>query len=368
MSEEKRYIATSVLEEVIKKNIFCRVQRVPLEGETEPSAFVITAPNVTVSSYSYRDEDIVIKVDKNESPTDTIALGTKTRVSSPDSLDVLLVIPYNLFKEGTNDIIDTCKAGVRWLNNLDKFGLTPNDISSLFTKTNQLLHKQELEKPRCIITNVLRNYIRERGSSYVIQRMRPSDSDLKSFFLLVEPDRVYYSYYIDNNNEPVVQTHPYNTEIKLKDVPFYLPENAFINEKMTIIDMHTYSEDEWLAIFSKIGLTKDDIDNLITESIDYANKNGIDIDMAITKREYAKILEKRRTKEFNQQGIKKDNQKYSIEVVLLESKEDNKHKPYFWVLYKIQENGIKTNDGSGWAETPEKAWQEAYDFYTAFKK
>ena len=57
---------------------------------------------------------------------------------------------------------------------------------------------------------------------------------------------------------------------------------------------------------------------------------------------------------------------YKIGVYMTPSYHDNKYKPHFWILFKWCGDDW-CNDGCGWAETPEKAWEEAYDFYTKFK-
>lgn len=54
---------------------------------------------------------------------------------------------------------------------------------------------------------------------------------------------------------------------------------------------------------------------------------------------------------------------YVIEVTMEPHYHDNKNKPYFWCLLKIHEDGIRTNDGSRWSETPELAFKEANEFY-----
>jgi len=56
---------------------------------------------------------------------------------------------------------------------------------------------------------------------------------------------------------------------------------------------------------------------------------------------------------------------YKIEVYVTPSYEDNKNKPYNWILFAY--HGAWCNEGSGWAETPGKAWDEAYAFYSRFK-
>lgn len=61
--------------------------------------------------------------------------------------------------------------------------------------------------------------------------------------------------------------------------------------------------------------------------------------------------------------VKRD---YKIDVRMTPNYEDNKHKPYFWAVLSSTD-GEWANECSGWAETPEKAWEEAHDFYSTFK-
>ncbi|RKI41921.1 hypothetical protein D7V86_08175 [bacterium D16-51] len=53
---------------------------------------------------------------------------------------------------------------------------------------------------------------------------------------------------------------------------------------------------------------------------------------------------------------------YLIEVYLTSEKSQNKNLPFFWCILKC-ENGNYSNEGSGWAETPKMAYQEAYNYY-----
>ena len=57
---------------------------------------------------------------------------------------------------------------------------------------------------------------------------------------------------------------------------------------------------------------------------------------------------------------------YKIEVGITPNYKDNKYKPYYWVLFAY--SGEWCNECFGWAESPEKAWEEAYNFYLSFKK
>lgn len=57
--------------------------------------------------------------------------------------------------------------------------------------------------------------------------------------------------------------------------------------------------------------------------------------------------------------------KYKIEVIV-SADESNRHKPYCWGLFHF--SGEWCNEGGGWAETPHKAWDEAFDFYVKFKR
>jgi len=56
---------------------------------------------------------------------------------------------------------------------------------------------------------------------------------------------------------------------------------------------------------------------------------------------------------------------YKIEIGITPSYKDNKTQPYYWVLFAY--HGAWCNVAAGWAETPEKAWGEAYTFYSRFK-
>ncbi|MFV5171084.1 MULTISPECIES: hypothetical protein [Bacillus cereus group] len=57
---------------------------------------------------------------------------------------------------------------------------------------------------------------------------------------------------------------------------------------------------------------------------------------------------------------------YKIEVSITPNHKDNKYKPYYWVLFVY--SGEWCNECLGWAESPQKAWEEAYNFYVTFKK
>jgi hypothetical protein len=58
---------------------------------------------------------------------------------------------------------------------------------------------------------------------------------------------------------------------------------------------------------------------------------------------------------------------YRIEVGVTPSPENNKHQPYYWVLWSSTGNSEWCNDFFGWAVSPEKAWEEAYDIYKTYK-
>lgn len=61
---------------------------------------------------------------------------------------------------------------------------------------------------------------------------------------------------------------------------------------------------------------------------------------------------------------------YKLEVDLTPHTWDNKYKPYSWCLLKWCEHegeGTWCNYGFGWAETPQKAWEEGYGFYERYK-
>jgi hypothetical protein len=57
----------------------------------------------------------------------------------------------------------------------------------------------------------------------------------------------------------------------------------------------------------------------------------------------------------------------AIEVIMNPHTWDNKYKPYFWCIFAIRED-CRTNEGCGWAKTPELAWQEAFDYYNRYTK
>jgi len=57
---------------------------------------------------------------------------------------------------------------------------------------------------------------------------------------------------------------------------------------------------------------------------------------------------------------------YKLDVGLFPYTWDNKYKPYSWCLFKWCGDAW-CNYGFGWADTPQKAWKEGYDFYIKFK-
>lgn len=69
------------------------------------------------------------------------------------------------------------------------------------------------------------------------------------------------------------------------------------------------------------------------------------------------------TEKLAQTPVKKT---YKIDVRVTPNYAENKHKPYFWAVLATTD-GEWCNECSGWAETPEKAWNEAYGFYSTFK-
>jgi hypothetical protein len=58
---------------------------------------------------------------------------------------------------------------------------------------------------------------------------------------------------------------------------------------------------------------------------------------------------------------------YKIEIGITPNYKDNKHKPYYWVLF-VFNDGEWCNECFGWSESPEKAWTEAFNFYVSFKQ
>lgn len=59
------------------------------------------------------------------------------------------------------------------------------------------------------------------------------------------------------------------------------------------------------------------------------------------------------------------NSNYKIEIGLTPNYEDNRYKPYHWVIFSLNDSDW-CNVNFGWSESQEKAWQEAYDFYLNF--
>lgn len=57
------------------------------------------------------------------------------------------------------------------------------------------------------------------------------------------------------------------------------------------------------------------------------------------------------------------NEEYFIEIVLTPHYHDNNESPYFWMLGVIGENGERYNSGSGWAVSPNEAYNQAYLHY-----
>lgn len=56
---------------------------------------------------------------------------------------------------------------------------------------------------------------------------------------------------------------------------------------------------------------------------------------------------------------------YKIEVIMTPHPWDNHKKPYFWMIGSYCGNSW-CNNGAGWAETPEEAWKQAYEYYNQF--
>ena len=54
---------------------------------------------------------------------------------------------------------------------------------------------------------------------------------------------------------------------------------------------------------------------------------------------------------------------YRIEVCMTPHPWDNKHKPYYWIIFEGN-----CNAGFGWCETPDKAWEEALAYYKKYKE
>jgi hypothetical protein len=64
-------------------------------------------------------------------------------------------------------------------------------------------------------------------------------------------------------------------------------------------------------------------------------------------------------------GGMKMNPQFKIEVCVTPNEKENVKQPYFWVLYKYC--GDWCNENAGWAETSEKAWNDAFSFYKRYK-
>ena len=56
---------------------------------------------------------------------------------------------------------------------------------------------------------------------------------------------------------------------------------------------------------------------------------------------------------------------YKIGITLSKNKDDNQSQPYHWLLISY-ENDYQ-NEASGWAITPDKAWNEAYNYFVMYK-
>ena len=56
---------------------------------------------------------------------------------------------------------------------------------------------------------------------------------------------------------------------------------------------------------------------------------------------------------------------YSIEVIMNPHHWDNKNEPYFWCIFANRGEG-KTNEGCGWAKTPDLAWNQANEYYNNY--
>lgn len=62
---------------------------------------------------------------------------------------------------------------------------------------------------------------------------------------------------------------------------------------------------------------------------------------------------------------------YKIDVHMYPSYHDNPKEPYFWMIASIDTTNPDSewcNSGAGWAETPEKAWEQALAYYNKYKK
>lgn len=57
---------------------------------------------------------------------------------------------------------------------------------------------------------------------------------------------------------------------------------------------------------------------------------------------------------------------YKIEITLTKNNHENLNQPYHWVLFSYQDDF--QNEAAGWAASPEKAWKEAYEFFTMYKQ
>ena len=64
-----------------------------------------------------------------------------------------------------------------------------------------------------------------------------------------------------------------------------------------------------------------------------------------------------------------DNCEYKIEIGLRPHYHDNEKEPYFWCLLTWNVTHKEWyNNGFGWAESPEKAWEQAYIFYKKYHR
>ena len=60
------------------------------------------------------------------------------------------------------------------------------------------------------------------------------------------------------------------------------------------------------------------------------------------------------------------NEEIDIQVSFTPHPWDNQKEPYFWIILKG--NDTKHNAGCGWAESPQKAWEKANEYYKKYVK
>ena len=64
--------------------------------------------------------------------------------------------------------------------------------------------------------------------------------------------------------------------------------------------------------------------------------------------------------------MNQNNKSYKIEILITAAHPIQLKKPCYWILWgSCGQDWL--NECCGWAQTPELAWSEAYDFYQSYK-